>query len=231
MNENVIIEQLRELRLCGFLDGINEQRTSSRYAELPFEERLALLLDRECLRRGNERLLRRLKNACIRQSTANLDSVDLRVERGLSKQRLLELGGCHWVRERLSLVVTGPTGSGKSFISSALADQACRLSFTALYTRASDLIADLLLSKADGSALFESASLELIFSLSTTFSAIRLRQHTGENSSIWSMTASALPHACSYPSCLFRTGTRTSPIQPSPTLSSTGLCTMHCGSN
>lgn len=151
MNENVMIEQLRELRLSGFLDSINEQRTSSRYAELPFEERLLLLLDRECLRRSNERLQRRLKNAAIRQSAANIDAVDLRVDRGLSKQRLLELGGCHWVRERLSLIITGPTGAGKSFIASALADQACRLSFTALYTRASDLIADLLLSKADGS--------------------------------------------------------------------------------
>jgi len=151
MNENVMIDQLRGLRLSGFIEGIHEQRTSSRYAELPFEERLALLVDKECLRRDNQRLARRLKNACIRQGTASLDAVDVRLERGLSKQRLLELGTCQWVRERLSLTITGPTGAGKSFIASALADQACRLSLTALYTRAPDLIAELLLSKSDGS--------------------------------------------------------------------------------
>jgi len=151
MNQNTLVEQLRELKLSSFFDGIVEQRTSQRYMELPFEERLTLLLDRECLRRSNDRLVRRIRSAAIKHSTANLDSVDLQRERGLSKQRLVELGTCRWVRDRLSLVVTGPTGVGKSFVASALADQACRLSLTAFYTRASDLIADLLLSKSDGS--------------------------------------------------------------------------------
>lgn len=146
----MLTQKLRELKLSGFIEGIVEQRTSSRYAELPFEERLALLADRECLRRSNVRLERRIKNARIRYS-ATLDSIDFRVERGLSKNRLLELGTCSWVKERTQLIVTGPTGVGKSFLACALADQACKLGFTALYARASDLIAELLLAKTDGS--------------------------------------------------------------------------------
>lgn len=151
MTNTIMLEQLRELKLSGFLEGLHEQRTSSRYAELPFEERLALLVDKEVMRRNNQRLQRRLKNAAIRQSSASLDTVKVSSERGLLKQQLLELGTCQWIRSRLSLTVSGPTGAGKSFLASALADQACRLSLTVLYTRASDLIADLLLSKSDGS--------------------------------------------------------------------------------
>jgi DNA replication protein DnaC len=151
MNENVMFEQLRALRLVGFIEGVQEQRTSTRYTELPFEERLSLLVGKECLRRDNQRLNTRLKKACIRQSAASLDAVDIRTERGITKHRLLELGTCQWVKDRTSLIVTGPTGAGKSFIASALADQACRLGLSALYMRASDLIAELLLAKTDGS--------------------------------------------------------------------------------
>ena len=151
MSETTMIEQLRELKLSGILEGLYEQRTSTRYAELPFEQRLALLVDKEVMRRNNQRLQRRLKNATIRQSSASLDVVKVSAERGLSKQQLLELGTCQWIRSRLSLIVSGPTGAGKSFLASALADQACRLSLTVSYARASDLIADLLLSKNDGS--------------------------------------------------------------------------------
>jgi len=150
MNEQIVMEKLRELRLPGFIEGIIEQRTSSRYQELPFEERLAFLVDRECLRRSSQKLDRRIKNARLRHS-ATIDSVDFRVERGLSKNKFLELGTCRWVTERVSLIITGPTGAGKSFLASALADQACKLGSTALYTRTSDLIAELLLAKTDGS--------------------------------------------------------------------------------
>lgn len=146
----IVMDRLRELKLSGFIEGIVEQRTSSRYQELPFEERLSLLADRECLRRNNLRLERRIKNARIRHP-ATIDSIDFRVERGLSKHKFLELGTCRWVTERVSLIVTGPTGAGKSFLSCALADQACKLGFTAFYTRAPDLIAELLLAKSDGS--------------------------------------------------------------------------------
>ena len=150
MNENIVLERLRDLRLPGFIEGLADQRTSSRYQELPFEERLGLLVERETLRRTNARLMLRIKNARIRFSVT-LDNVDFVVQRGLIKSSFLELGTCRWVSDRLSLVLTGKTGVGKSFLASVLADQACKLGFTVLYTRATDLIADLLLAKADGS--------------------------------------------------------------------------------
>ena len=151
MNENVMIDKLRYLKLSGFIESIVEQRTSKRYRELPFEDRLLLLIDKECLRRENQRLTTRLRSAHIPQSGASLDAIDLKIERGICKTELLELGTCQWIKDRLSMIITGPTGVGKSFISCALADQACRLGLSVLYARTSDLIAELLLAKSDGS--------------------------------------------------------------------------------
>ena len=150
MSESIMLERLRDLRLPGFIEGLAEQRTSSRFQELPFEERLAMLVDRETLRRTNARLALRTKNAHIRFGVT-LDDVNFTVQRGLVKSTFLELATCRWIADRISLVVTGKTGAGKSFLASVLADQACKLGFTVLYARANDLIADLLLAKSDGS--------------------------------------------------------------------------------
>jgi len=150
MNEQIVVEKLRELRLSGFIEGIIEQRTSSRYADLCFDERLGMLVERECMRRKNQQLERRIKSAKLRFS-ANIESIDFKVERGLSKNLFLELGTCQWVKERKLLILTGPTGVGKSFLACALGDQACKLGYSVLYSRASDLIAELLLAKTDGS--------------------------------------------------------------------------------
>lgn len=161
MSNCTMLEQLRDLRLPGFIEGLAEQRTSSRYHELPFDERLAMLVDREVLRRTNARLQNRIKNARIRFSVT-LDDVNFIVPRGVVKQSFLELATCHWVTERLSLIITGPTGVGKSFFASVLSDQACKLGFTTLYTRASDLIAELLMAKTDASFLALRAKLRKV---------------------------------------------------------------------
>jgi len=151
MNENIMMEKLRKLKLSGFIESILEQRTSNRYLELTFEDRLLMLIDKECLRRENQRLSTRLRNAQIRQSSASLDAIDLKIDRGISKSHLLELGTCQWVKDRVSLIITGSTGAGKSYLASAFANQACTLGLSALYMKTSELIAELLLAKNDGS--------------------------------------------------------------------------------
>lgn len=143
-------ESLRALRLPGFIQGLEEQQSGSRYDDLPFEERLSFLIQKECLRRENHRLQTRLKNAKLRQS-ATLDQIDFSVPRGLNKKKFLEISELAWIDNRHNLMIAGPTGVGKSFIASALGDHACKRGMTVRYAKTSTLLSELLASKADGS--------------------------------------------------------------------------------
>lgn len=152
------IEQLQALRLSGFIQAIKEQNEDSNYQALPFEQRLALMVDREYLRRNNLRLERRLRAAQLKQSAA-IENVDFQTPRQLNKALLLELASCSWIQNHQNLFIIGATGLGKTFIACALAHKACRLGLRALYLKASDLITNLLLARADGSFASYSAKL------------------------------------------------------------------------
>jgi DNA replication protein DnaC len=119
------IEQLKALRLVGMLEAWNEQQTSSTYHDLSFDERLALLVEREHLRRAQQRLQRRIKQAQL-TTTASLNDIDFNVVRGLSKSKFLELAQGQWLHQHLQLVMVGPTGVGKTFLASVLADAFCQ---------------------------------------------------------------------------------------------------------
>jgi DNA replication protein DnaC len=144
------IEQLQAMRLTGMLQAWQDQQTSSTYHDLRFEDRFALLVEREYHRRAQQRLRRRLKQAHL-ITPAHLTDVDFTVSRGLSKSKFLEIAQASWLTQHLNLIVVGPTGVGKTFLASVLADQACQHGQTARYFRSSDLILELKLSKADGS--------------------------------------------------------------------------------
>lgn len=144
------VEQLQTLRLSGMLEAWHEQQTTSTYHDLSFDERFALLVDREHLRRQQQRLQRRLKQAHL-TLTAALSDIDFTVSRGLAKSKFLELAQGHWVAEHLHLIVVGPTGVGKTFLSSVLANQCAQQGRSVRYFRSSDLILELKLAKADGS--------------------------------------------------------------------------------
>lgn len=147
---NQTIEKLSELRLRGFVQGVREQLEDSKYNELSFEQRLAMLVDREHLRRENSRLSRRLSQARLKQS-ATIENINFQIPRKLKKALLLDLASGSWIHNKHNLFITGPTGIGKSYIACALADKACRLGFSALYIKTSNLIPQLLLARADGS--------------------------------------------------------------------------------
>ncbi len=149
MNEQ-LCDQLRTLRLAGFIQGLQEQQENARYRELSFEERLGFLLQKECLRRDNGKLVRRLKNAHLKQA-ATLDQVDFTVLRGLNKKKFMELADLAWVAQHHNLTIVGPTGVGKSFLASVIGDQACKHGFTVRYFKTSALVSELLSAKADGS--------------------------------------------------------------------------------
>lgn len=143
------IDKLHELRLFGMAKALEEQDGSPQYERLDFLERLALLVDRETAERDSNRLRLRLKQAKLRL-TATIEDVNFRHPRGLDKSLVLALAGCRWIREHHNVIITGPTGVGKSYLACALAHKACREGFRALYLRAPRLFDDLALAKADG---------------------------------------------------------------------------------
>ena len=143
------LEKLTELRLNGMKEALVEQQDMVDIEELEFEERLGLLVDRELTAREDRRLKTRLRTARLRQQAA-IEDLDYRHPRGLDKSLMRDLGSCQWIRKHLNLLVTGPTGVGKTWIACALAHKACHMGYTAQYRRLSRLFDELSYAHADG---------------------------------------------------------------------------------
>jgi DNA replication protein DnaC len=145
------LDTLNRLKLHGMALALSEQTTSGAAQALAFEERLALLLDREELERENRRLKRLLKLAQLKIRTATIEDLDYRSRHGLDRSQIASLAACDWIRAHQNVLIHGATGSGKSYLACALAHQACRQGLSALYTRAPRLFEELNLCHADGS--------------------------------------------------------------------------------
>jgi len=143
------LERLQALRLTGMLKALTEQMEMTDIGELSFEDRFGLLIDREMTERANRAMKRRLKAAQIKQAAA-VEDVDLKTPRGLDKSLFVSLASCAWIGRHLNVLITGPTGVGKSYIACALAQKACREGYSALYTRLPRLLAELAVAKGDG---------------------------------------------------------------------------------
>jgi DNA replication protein DnaC len=130
---------------------LDEQRGIPDLTTLAFEERLALLLEREQALRHDRRLSRLLQLARLRYP-ACVEDVNFRAKRGLERSRVLQLAGGEWIRQHQTLLITGPTGTGKSWLACALGNSACRQGHTVRYVRVPRLLGeDLILARADGS--------------------------------------------------------------------------------
>ncbi len=149
---NQTLEKLNQLRLTGMSKAFEEQLNMPDIKELSFEARLGLLVDREVIVRENKRLTTRLRTARLRQN-ASIEDVDFKSQRGLDKSVILTLANCEWIKRHQNIIITGPTGIGKSFLACALAHKACREGFTASYQRFSRLLQELSAGKGDGQYL------------------------------------------------------------------------------
>ena len=143
-------DKLDALRFTGMLKALDEQTAMPDIDTLSFEERLGLLVDREITERHDRRLKTRLRQAKLKQN-ASIEDIDFRQARGLDKSLIMDLAQCQWVRQRLNLLMTGPTGVGKTWLACALAQKACREGYSALYLRLPRLLQDIPLAKGDGS--------------------------------------------------------------------------------
>ena len=141
------IDQLRALRLDGMADAFIELQTQDQAQELGPAEWLALMLDREAAHRGTQRFKSRLRHAKLRHGQASIEDVDYRTPRRLDKALFQQLAAGRWIAEHRNLLVTGPCGVGKSWLSCALAQKACRDRYTVLYARVPRLFADLELAR------------------------------------------------------------------------------------
>jgi DNA replication protein DnaC len=145
-----LMDKLTQLHLPAFRKGIEEQITNPQYADLPFDERLSMLVDRELLQRDNGRMQRRLKKAHFHLE-ATLEDFDFSPARGIDKRQVLELSHGAWITHHLNLIISGPTGAGKTYLSCALGHAACRDDFFVRYFRTPRFLQDLRLAHADGS--------------------------------------------------------------------------------
>jgi DNA replication protein DnaC len=150
MSQENTLQQLRQLKLTGMVQAFTEQIEQPLTQDLSFEERLALLVDREVLARGNRRIQNLLRYAKLRQ-IACIENLDYKHSRNLKKSQLVSLITCDFIRQHHNLIITGPTGCGKSYLACVIGHQACRQGLSVKYIRLPRFLEELSIAHADGS--------------------------------------------------------------------------------
>ena len=144
------LARLRELRLTGMAEALEEQQGVPDLQGLSFEDRLGLLVDREVTLRKDRRQTQLLRQAKLRLQ-ACVEDLDFRSPRGLDRSVILRLATCDWIRHHQVVLISGATGTGKTYLACALAQAACRQGLSSRYFRLPRLIEELALARADGS--------------------------------------------------------------------------------
>lgn len=150
MLNNQTIDRLHQMKLTGMAQALADQMEKTDFNDYSFEERVGLLVEYEWTYRQNKRLAILLKQARLRLG-ACVEDINYVHHRGLDRGLIKSLATCQWLNAHHNVIITGPTGIGKTFIACALANAACRLGFTARYYRLPRLLQDMALARADGS--------------------------------------------------------------------------------
>ena len=143
------IEKLNSMKLTAMAKAFADQMQCPDMAQLTFEERFGLIVDYQMTDLENRRMQNRLKNAKLRLA-AIIEDLDFRQGRGMDRSTIMSLAGNQWVKSRHNILITGPTGAGKSYLACALAQKACRDGHSVLYQRIPRLLQDIAVSRHDG---------------------------------------------------------------------------------
>jgi DNA replication protein DnaC len=150
MLANTTIEKLREMKMGVMASQFKAQLSKSGTDALSFEERFGLLVDAEWANRKSNRMTRLIKSAGFTFPDANVEDIEYHADRGLDKAMIARLSSCAYIKERHNIILLGATGSGKTYIASALGMKACREFLTVKYTRLPDLLGELAIARAEG---------------------------------------------------------------------------------
>jgi DNA replication protein DnaC len=149
LNEQTF-DKLYAMKLLGMAEGFKEQLEQPSAHDLPFDQRFGILVDRQWTWKENNRLKRLLKEAKLKLQASGED-IDYKTPRGIDKSVMMNLLACNWIRKHQNVLISGPTGVGKTFLACALAQKACREAFRTLYLRSPQFFYQIALARADGS--------------------------------------------------------------------------------
>lgn len=150
MNEQQTIEKLNWMKVCTMAQEYSRQMKNPEVQSLPFDDRFSLLVDSEWISRQNKRLANLVRKAGMKYNCA-IEEFVFTPERSVNRQTILQLSSCSWISDSLNVLITGATGSGKTFLGCALGNAACRNGFKVLFKRVPRLLTDIAIAKGDGS--------------------------------------------------------------------------------
>lgn len=152
MSQHIIIEQLKTMKLHGMVDALSHLYEQPESQQLSFEERLRIVVDREKLYRENRRRTSLLRAAKLRLAQACIEEINYQHPRGLDRSTFVHLGTCDWLLRHEDVILLGPTGIGKTYLSCALGQQACRQGLSTYYFRLPALLEKWKLAELDGTS-------------------------------------------------------------------------------
>jgi len=144
------IEKLHALKLIGMAEAFQDQLSQPDIGRLSCEERFGLIVDRQWTWKEDCRMQRYLKQAKLKLN-ACVEDIDYKTPRGIDQSAMMRLISCDWIRQHQNIIITGPTGAGKTFLACALANKACREGYRTFYIRSPKLYYELAVSRGDGS--------------------------------------------------------------------------------
>lgn len=150
MQNQQIIDQLEKLKLSGMAQAVVDQTGSSDYSDLGFQERIAMIIEREIVYRDNRKLHNLLRYAKFRQS-ATLEDIVYPASRGISKSKVLSIANGNFIHHKRNIIVTGATGCGKTYLACAIGHKACQMGYKVKYIHLPKFLEELAIARVDGS--------------------------------------------------------------------------------